>query len=80
MISSYELTLLRNLTQEKPKFYTEAIIEKGMTYEKYDIEATKSLILLYSYVATANIQGVDIETAAEYMGLILFDEILILPF
>ena len=72
----YSFELKYDLSQKNPKFYTEAIIEKGMSYDEYSLEMTQSMILIYAYAAVADIKGVDIETAVEYMMLLMFDGVL----
>lgn len=55
--------------KDKPTFIVEALINDGMSFEDYEEELSKSLLLMIGYVAVAEIQGVKLEDSGAYFSL-----------
>lgn len=67
-IEDLEYEIKYDLTA-KPTFTIEIPVQKGMTFEEYESETEKLISTIIGYIAVANIQGVDFENAAIYVGL-----------
>ena len=59
-------TLDYDLT-DKPTFSMEISIEKGMSYDDFKEQTSNLNLPLLGYIAVANIQGVEIKDATEYL-------------
>lgn len=50
----------------KPSFSLEIPIQKGMSYDEFKEKTDNFMLLMLSYIAVANIQGVDFEDSSAY--------------
>lgn len=64
-ILKYDLT-------EKPTFSVEIPIEKGMSYEEFKVKTGSLLIPIFGYAAVANVQGIEMKDAVEYITFSYF--------
>lgn len=55
--------------KDKPTFIVEALIKDGMSFEDFEDELNKSMLLMLGYIGVANIQGVTIEDSGAYFSL-----------
>lgn len=71
-VDNEKYTLNYDLTN-KPTFYLEVPIEKGMSYDEFKKKTDNLLLPMIGYIAVADIQGIKLEDAVVYFTLSYLD-------